>query len=271
MKDVPNVALITGASSGLGAEFARQLARRQVDLVLTARRRDRLEALRDALVAAHNVRVSVVEADLASPGGAEQLYDDVGQLGTPISMLINNAGFGIYGVTAQQNVSDIHGMIQVNATSLTTLARLAAADMAAQGQGYVLNVASFAALQPIPRYAVYSATKAYVVALSVAMHHELLRHGVQLSVLVPGFADTEFHRVARHPRTRLMRWMTLEVSHIVSAGLRGVLGGKTVITPGLGYKLIDIGGRCLPRRFTSGLAALTVRTRGLRTGKPGGD
>lgn len=269
MKEKPQVALITGASSGLGAEFARQLAQRQVDLVLTARRRDRLEALRDELVTAHDVRVSVIEADLARPGGAEQIYEAVGQLRMPISLLINNAGFGIYGTTTDQTMADIHGMIQVNATSLTTLARLAAADMAARGDGYVLNVASFAAFQPIPRYAVYSATKAYVVALSLAMHHELLRHGVRLSVLVPGFAETEFHKVARHQRTLLMRLMTLQVPHIVSAGLRGVLRGKTVITPGLGYKLIDIGGRYLPRRFTSGLAALTVKTRSRPPSAPG--
>ncbi|GMQ80313.1 MAG: SDR family oxidoreductase [Planctomycetia bacterium] len=255
-----HVALVTGASSGIGVEFARLLARRGSELVISARRRDRLEKLRHELQSAHGVPVTVIPCDLARPDGPQQLVDQVGDLGKSVTVLINNAGFGAYGPVVEQDLDEIEAMIQVNVTSLTMLARFFAADMGRRGAGFILNVASFAALQPIPRYAVYSGTKAYVIALSQALRHEARRHGVQVSTLVPGFTTTEFHLVARHRKTRMMRWTSLKPAQVARAGLDGLSRGKAIIVPGLWYKAAAMAARVMPRQVASELAAAVVKS-----------
>jgi short-subunit dehydrogenase len=252
-------ALITGASSGIGTEFARLLAARQFDLVITARRKDRLEDLRTNLSQQHGICVTAIENDLGTAEGAEQLYAAVQLLGRPISMLINNAGFGNYGMVSHQDLNTIRSMIQVNVTSMTMLARLFGSEMGRRGHGYILNVSSFAAIQPIPRYTVYSAAKAYVLAFSQALRYELSRKDVQVSVLVPGFTRTEFHAVAGHEKTMLMRWTSLDATHVAQAGIRGVLKGKAVIIPGFWYKANALASRILPRSAASALAAAMVK------------
>ncbi|MFV2070792.1 MAG: SDR family NAD(P)-dependent oxidoreductase, partial [Pirellulales bacterium] len=253
------LSLVTGASSGIGAEFARLLAEQGSDLILTARRRDRLEALATELSDRHAIDVTVVENDLDTPDGPRRLFDEVMQRRRPVTTLVNNAGFGIYGCVVQQDPVAIESMVRVNVTALTALTRLFAAEMEVAGRGEILNVASFAAVQPIPRYAVYSGAKAYVVAFSQALQHELRRSGVTVSVLLPGFTATEFHRVAGHRKTRLMRLTTLDARHVARAGLAGVAKGKIVIIPGLWYKACAVGGRFLPRRLAAALAAATVK------------
>jgi len=260
MEPQPDVALVTGASSGIGAEFARLLAQRGWNLVISARRENRLVRLREEISARHGVRVTAIPSDLDTPQGAQQLFAATQALGPAVSMLVNNAGFGTYGPVPKQDLQTIHSMIQVNVTSLTTLTRLFAAEMRQRGCGYLLNVSSFAALQPIPRYAVYSGAKAYVVAFSQALRHELRGSGVRVSVLVPGFTATEFHKVARHRKTKLMRLTTLDARHVAKAGLAGVLQGKPVIVPGLWYKANALLCRVMPRSFASTLAARAVRS-----------
>jgi short-subunit dehydrogenase len=260
MAQQSRVALVTGASSGIGAAFARVLAERGWHLVITARRRDRLDRIRDELVDRHAIRVTTIENDLDTTDGAQHLFDEVRVIEPAVTMLINNAGFGTYGPVAAQELATIESMIQVNVTSLTTLARLYAAQMREQGSGYLLNVASFAALQPIPRYAVYSGAKAYVVAFSQALRHELQGSGVRVSVLAPGFTATEFHAVARHRKTRMMQLTTLEPRHVARAGVAGVLRGKTLIVPGWWYRSVAVTNRLLPRSVASALAAWTVKS-----------
>ena len=254
-----DVALITGASSGIGVEFARVLAARGVDLIVTARRVDRLEQLRRELESGHGVRVAVIGQDLADPDAVERLVVGVQELGLDVSILVNNAGLGYYGPVVEQDPDDVHAMLQVNVLALTRLTRMFAAQMQRRGRGYILNCSSFAALQPIPRYTIYSGAKAYVVAFSQALRHELKKTGIKVSVVCPGFTTTEFHDVARHKRTRLMRLTSLDAAHVAWAGIDGMFRGKILIVPGLWYKLNALVTRVLPRGMASALSAQMVK------------
>jgi uncharacterized protein len=252
------VALVTGASSGLGVEFARLLAVRGWDLLITARRVDRLAKLAAELESQYAVGVTVIENDLNDAAGAERLYAEIEATGRSVSMLINNAGFGIFGQVADQSLATIDSMLQVNLVAVTQLARLCVVPMRQRGHGYILNVASFAALQPIPGYTVYSGTKAYVVAFSQGLRHELLGSGVRVSAIAPGFTATEFHKVSDHRWTWLMKRMTLDARHVAAAGIAGVLKGKPLIVPGWWYKANALTVRLLPHSVASTLASWVV-------------
>jgi short-subunit dehydrogenase len=254
-----DLALVTGASSGIGAEFARQLAARRIDLVLTARRRDRLEALAAELIAQHPIRVNVIVSDLNEAGGADRLVEELAQRQLAPTILINNAGFGYYSPFVEQSREEIDAMLQVNIRALTILCRRLGEAMAGRRHGYILNVASFAALAPIPRYSVYSGAKAYIVALSQALRHELSRRNVRVSVICPGFTGTEFHDVSRHAKTVLMQATELTPQHVARAGLAGLDRGKLLIVPGWFYKLSGLAGRLLPRAVMSFLSAQIVK------------
>src|SRR4029079_9687755 len=158
-----DLALVTGASSGIGAEFARQLAAQRIDLVVTARRKDRLEALAAELTAAHQIKVSVIDIDLLQPEGVQRLLEELTARQLSPTVLINNAGFGCYGNFHEQPPDDIEGMIAVNVRAATLLCRRFSKEMVKRKYGYILNVASSAAFLPIPHYSVYSGTKAYLV------------------------------------------------------------------------------------------------------------
>ncbi len=259
MQQGSELALITGASSGIGAEMARQLAAQGVNLVLTARRRERLEALAGELTQKHGVQATVIESDLNTTDGADRLVGELNARGLAPTMLINNAGFGYFGTFVEQTSDDIEAMLQVDVRAVTILCRRLGAAMAERGGGSILNVASFAALAPIPRYAVYSGAKAYVVAFSQALAHELARRKVKVSVLCPGFTKTEFHEVSRHEKSSLMRATELTVEHVARAGLRGMARGQFLIVPGWWYKLNLLVSRFLPRSVMSALSAVVVK------------
>jgi hypothetical protein len=254
------LALVTGASSGIGAEIARVLAGRGIDLVITARREERLAALGQELESAHGISVTPIVADLDTPDGAKRLFDEVHQRGLEITILINNAGFGLYGVVARQSEEQIASLLRVNVEAATTLARLFGAAMCSRGQGYILNVSSFAALQPIPRYTVYSGAKAYILAFSLGLRHEMRPHGVKVSVVCPGFTSTEFHAVAEHRKTSWIRITTLPARHVARASVRGMLRGKAVIVPGWFYKLNALLVRGMPRTWGSAISAAIVKS-----------
>lgn len=253
------LAVITGASSGIGEEFARRLAAEGVHLVLTARRRDRLAALASELTGQHGIRVWVIEGDLSTPEGPERFVAELGNLGLEPSILINNAGFGLYGLFLEQPAADIDAMIQVDIRALTVLSQRIGAGMARRQQGAILNVASFAALAPIPRYAVYSGAKAYVVAFSQALRQELLPQGVTVSALCPGFTSTEFFDVSRHKKTGLMRATELTVAQVVKAGIAGLKRGTFLIVPGWWYKVNTLTAAVAPRTVMSAISGLMVK------------
>ena len=257
--DQRELALITGASSGMGTEFARLLAARGYDLVLTARRTDRLLALKTELETAARVRVEVVPADLGVPGGAESLIERVEALGRPVAFLVNNAGFGVHGDFLENDASRVAQMIQLNLVALTTLTWHFGRAMQARGAGRVLQVSSIAAYQPTPYYAAYGATKAYVLFLSEAMNHELRGSGVTVTTLCPGMTETEFHDVAEHPKTGLIAWTRMTAREVAEIGIRSALRGRAVVTPGILNKLTGLSAKLVPRSWATVLAGLLMR------------
>jgi short-subunit dehydrogenase len=258
-----DLALVTGASSGIGAEFARQLAARGINLILTARRQERLAELAaeltDAAKYPAKVSVTVIAADLNQAAGPEQLLAELESRGLSPSVLINNAGFGFFGKFLDQPADEIEAMIQVNVRAATLLAHRLAHAMARRKRGAILNVASFAALAPIPRYAVYSGAKAYLVAWSQALAHELKKSHVRVSVLCPGFTRSEFHDVARHEKSSLMRRTELTPEYVARIGLRGLERGQAVIVPGMWYRLNALLMRFLPAQTAVAMSARSVR------------
>jgi uncharacterized protein len=253
------LALVTGASSGIGAELARQLAAQGTDLILTARRRDRLDALAGELTAKHRISATTIENDLNCDDGADSLVDELAVRQLQPTLLINNAGFGYFDAFVQQSRDDIEALIEVNVRALTILCRRIGEPMAERRHGAILNVSSFAAIAPIPRYAVYSGAKAYVIAFSQALRHELRHKGVKVSVLCPGFTRTEFHDVSGHEKSSLMRATELTPEQVARAGLRGLARNRFLIVPGWWYKLNALTARLAPRGFMSSLSARVVK------------
>jgi short-subunit dehydrogenase len=259
-------ALITGGSSGLGQEFARLLVSRGYNLVLTARRHDRLVQFREELLAdSHSqneraIDIRLITTDLATHDGAKNLAAEVDSLNVEIDLLINNAGFGIYGSFLEQNEQAIHDMIAVNALSSTMLLRHFAAKMAKRNRGQILQVSSYAGVQPIPRYSVYSASKAFGIALIQSLRYELRKLGVRASVLVPGFMDTEFHDVANHEKSKWMKMLTISARDVAKAGLKGLDKNQLMITPGWAYRVNNFVTRFLPRGIASAISATVVKS-----------
>jgi short-subunit dehydrogenase len=236
------VTLITGASAGLGAEFARACARRGEALALVARRRDRLEALKAEL----GGDVHIFAADLALPGAAESLIAELAAEGLTVGTLINNAGFGLAGKFAERPLERQREMIDLNIRTLTELCHLVLPAMRAAGKGAILNVASTAAFQPGPNMAVYYATKAYVLSFTEALHHEMKGTGIKVSALCPGPTTSEFSDVAESHSPMLER-MKMPAAPVVRAGLDGLDRNKAVVIPGFKNKVGAQASRFLTR------------------------
>ena len=236
------VALVTGASAGLGVEFARQLAKRGHRLVLAARRGDRIEALAKEL---GNTRA--VSIDLSKSGAAGKLMADVHAAGEQVDLLVNNAGFGLIGRFAELDAVRQRQMIDLNVGTLTDLCRIAAPEMVARRSGGILNVASTAAFQPGPKMAVYFATKAFVLSLSEALHEELKPHGVRVTCLCPGPTRTEFGEVAGFGGNGMFDRVAMNAREVVEAGLNGFDKNHAVVVPGWINKTVAASTRFAPR------------------------
>ena len=245
-----NVTLITGASAGLGVEFARQLARRGHRLVLAARRKDRLEALAGELGSARAVAI-----DLSAADGAERLMADLRAAGEQVGTLINNAGFGLIGRFAKADPKRLREMIDLNVGTLTGLCRAVAPAMIERGSGAILNVASTAAFQPGPNMAVYFATKAYVLSFTEALHEELKPHGVRVSALCPGPTKTEFGAVAGSAgKGSVFDHVTMRAPEVVEAGLNGLDRNRAIVVPGWTNKIGATSTRFAPRSVVRKIA-----------------
>lgn len=192
MSPAAPTALVTGASAGLGREFARQLALRGHDLVLVARRRDRLDDLAEELRQATGSEVTVIVQDLAEPAAAATLHSTVTELGIRIDLLINNAGIGTTGDLLETDPDRLDQLVSLNITTLTGLSRRFGADMVTVGRGTILNIASLAAVMPTPHMAVYGASKAYVLNVTLALEAELWGSGVRAIPVLPSATRTEF-------------------------------------------------------------------------------
>ena len=253
-----HTALVTGASSGIGEQFAVQLAARGYNLVLSARSGDRLQALAQRLVSAHpQVQVDVVTADLAVPGGAARLVDDLTARGTQVDVLVNNAGFGSHDAFVDEDPDNVVREIQLNCSSLVELTSRLLPAMMARRQGGVLNVASTAAFQPIATMAVYGATKAFVLSFTEALWAETRKSGVRVMALCPGPTDTAFFDVAGKEFLTSGRQSPEQVAEI---GLKYFFDGSgPSVIPGTANKLKAHGYRIVPRSVMAGVAGMMVR------------
>jgi short-subunit dehydrogenase len=238
------VALVTGASAGLGIDFARQLAAKGKRLVLVARRRERIEAL---AVELGNARA--VELDLSQPGASDRLMADLAAYDEQVDLLVNNAGFGLTGRFAQLDGKQQRQMIDLNCGALIELAHAVLPGMIERGSGAILNVASAAAFQPGPGMAVYFATKAFVLSFSEALHEEVKGKGVVVSALCPGPTSTEFGQVAGFGPSNLLDRVAADSPSVVKAGLEGLEKGRAIVIPGLMNKSTAQAGRFFPRSW----------------------
>ena len=241
-------ALITGASAGLGTEFARLFAADQHDLVLVARRKDRLEALAAELVAAHGIKVHVIAADLLEPAAPQRIVEQVNQQGLQIDFLVNNAGFGSNGVFAELDPAKEVGQVQVNCAAMVVLTRAFLPGMLHRKQGRILNLGSSAGFQPGPFMAVYYATKAFVNSFSEALWYELKGTGVTATLSCPGPIATEFLVIAGNDRSKLAQLgLTLTAAGVARGAYRAMHAGKRRIIQGLGARLAAISAPLSPQ------------------------
>ena len=248
------VALITGASSGIGFELAKIPAARGGSLVLVARREDRLLELKRQLEKQHNTNVILMTHDLTNPEAALDIYQTLQKKGIFVECLINNAGFGVYGPFHQASWESQQKMLQLNITALTHLTHLFLPDMIAHKKGHVLQVASTAAFQPGPLLAVYYATKHYVLAFSEAIACELAGTGVTVTALCPGPTESEFQQVAQMQKSKLVSGKKLPSSQEVARyGYEAMLRGDTVAIHGVLNRFIARGVRFLPRNLVTRL------------------
>lgn len=243
------VALVTGASAGLGAEFARQLSARGHQLVLAARRKDRIEALAKEL---GNARAVVI--DLSRSNAAYRVMADLEANGETVDLLVNNAGFGLIGRFAELDAKRERQMIDLNVGTLTDLCRAVAPKMIERKSGGILNVASIAAFQPGPKMVVYFATKAFVLSLSEALHEELKPHGIKVSCLCPGPTRTEFGDVAGFRGNGLFDRLAMNSPEVVAAGLNGLDNNRAVVIPGIVNWIVSTSTRFTPRPIARKIA-----------------
>jgi hypothetical protein len=237
MGNAKKTALITGASSGIGAELARVHAATGGDLVVLARREDRLIALKAELEAANPINVHVLVEDLVEREAPQRIYDETKSRGIRVDYLINNAGFGYRGLFHEQDWSRNAAMIQVNVTALAHLTRLFAPEMVARRSGRILNVASMAGFLPGPIQSVYYASKAFIVSFTEALANELAATGVTVTALCPGPVETEFVERAGLESTRGFV-TTASAREVAQAGYAGMLEGKTLVVPGLLNRIV---------------------------------
>lgn len=251
-------ALVTGASAGIGREFAQQLARAGTNLVLVARSEDMLGELARGLAEEHGISAEVLVADLTRNADLEQVARRVRDAAAPVDLLVNNAGFGTVGPLRALPPGREMELVALNAGAVLRLSRAAAEAMTARGSGTILNVASLAGYVPIPYFSTYSATKAFVLHLSLGLREELRGTGVSVTALAPGFVDTDFVDKAGVRHAPLRRFWS-DADRVARAGLAGAARGQAVVLPGLPVRVASIVSRLTPPSASARVTAATAR------------
>ena len=246
-------ALITGASGGIGEELARVLAANKFDCVLVARNHEKLSQLATALEREHQVKTLVVAKDLARASAADEIFEEVTASKVTVDVLVNNAGFPVFGLFSETGLEDELQMLQVNIVALTALTKLFLKGMMERRSGRILNLASTAAFEPGPLMAVYYASKAYVLSFSEAIANELRGTGVTVTALCPGPTRTGFQRRGKLEDSRLVQGKIADARSVAEAGYRGLMAGKPLVIPGFANKLVPWMPRLLPRSMVPGL------------------
>lgn len=251
------VAVVTGASAGLGELFATRFAKDGCDVVVVARNEARLERLRASLERLHQVRVHVVPVDLSQPGAAQAVFAACEARGLTVEFLVNNAGFGTHGAFLAQDVKRQAEMVTVNCTALVELCHLFGTGMQARGKGRILNIASTAAFQGGPLMATYYATKAFVLSFSEALAEELQKSGVTVTAHCPGATHTEFAQQAGIAQTRLFaRPGVAKAEDVVDHAYEAMMQGEIVSVHGLLNWAAVVGTRTIPRSVARRLALM---------------
>ncbi|MFC1745958.1 SDR family NAD(P)-dependent oxidoreductase [Candidatus Riflebacteria bacterium] len=249
-------AMVTGASSGLGVDFANILAAKRCNLILVARRQERLNALSLKLKKKYGVRVEIIPQDLSLPGAPTIVFKKIKQLRIGVDILINNAGMGHYGKFMEIPWEDERDMLRLDLLNLVHLSKLFIGEMLKRKFGYVLNVASIAAFQPVPYYSSYAGAKSFVLSHSEALNYELRNTGVRISALCPGVTATEFFDAAGQHSLTFFQKLTMMKSHTVARiGIRAMFAGKPFIIAGFLNTLSMFCLRFIPRRIMVFLAS----------------
>ena len=242
-------ALVTGASSGFGVQFAKLLAERKANVVLVARRTEPMEKLAEELRLRHSVQVVVEGMDLSRAGVGAELKARIDARGLPVEILVNNAGYGLYGAFLDQPLEKITDMLQLNMITVTELTYVFARDMVKRRSGHILLTASLLGYQAVPGYAAYAATKAYVLLFGEALHQELEPHGVAVTALCPGISATSFGEIAGQKLSPLLKLMLMKPQPVAEAGVLAMLGGRATVVPGFFNKATVFLDRLMPRRM----------------------
>jgi short-subunit dehydrogenase len=241
--------LITGASSGIGADLARQLAERGYNVTLTARRRERLQELSDELQEAHDIHVDIEPSDLGDPAARKKLVGKLLSGEREVVGVCNNAGFGNLGRFLEQDLEQETNVVRLNVEAVHELTGAFLPRMVEQGTGAILNVASTAAFQPLPGFATYAASKAFVHSFSEAVHSEVSGTGVSVTSLCPGFTKTEFEEAAgaEDAAAKLPGFTWMESADVARQAIEGMLAGRRTVVPGVINKVVSTSGRYTPR------------------------
>lgn len=250
-------ALVTGASAGIGVALATELAAGGTNLVLTARRVDRLESVARELRETHGVKTEVFAADLAQPQAPAEIYAFTKGKGIEVDLLINNAGFGQYGELTQVETQRLVDMVQVNCVAVVHLTRLYLADMVARKRGDVLILASTASFQAVPYISTYAATKAFDLLFAEGLAEEMKPHGIRVCALCPGSTESEFHAVAQQEKFATKRQETAE--KVARTGLEALAAGKSYVISGFRNYLGAQSQRIVPRGVVTRIAGNLFR------------
>jgi short-subunit dehydrogenase len=254
MTEAPNSwVLVTGASSGFGEEFARQYAKQGHSLILVARRLDRLEKLAETLRQQYRIDVVVEQVDLSNLAEIVRLHERLRERGIAVDILINNAGHGLQGPFLDSRIDTALAMVQLDIASLTAVTHVFAQDMRKRRRGKILLIASLLAYYGVDNFAVYAASKAYVLRLGEALHREFKRDGVTVTVLCPGMSDTGFAQAAQQKLTPALKRVMMQPAPVVRAGIRALQSGRISVVPGWANKVVAFLARATPRRFNQAI------------------
>jgi short-subunit dehydrogenase len=252
-------ALVTGASAGIGVALARELAAGGANLVLTARRRERLEKLARELSAAHKIRTEVFAADLAQQDAPQQIFTFTLAKEIDIELVVNNAGFGGYGEFATADMQRLLDMVQVNCSAVMHLTRMYLPQMLKRGRGDVLILASTASFQAVPFISTYAATKAFDLLFAEGLAEEVRPYGIRVCALCPGSTESEFHEVAGQAGLVAAMKNRETAEKVARVGLQALAAGKSYVISGMGNYLGAQSQRLVPRRFVTRIAAKMFR------------
>ena len=241
-------ALVTGASSGIGVDIARELASRGMNLLLVARRQERLDQLAKELRHDHGVQAETDACDLQKDGAVAALFERTVARGHDIAVLVNNAGFGLYGNFVDHGIEQLQAMLRLNVSALTELTHVFARSMAERGGGHILQLTSIAGVNPLPSYAAYAATKAYILSLSGAIAHELGKSNVSVTALMPGLTRTEFFDISGQKPNIYSRLVVMSPSDVARIGVKAMLAKRHYAIAGWRNWFIIAMAAVFPRR-----------------------